>query len=84
METKILIRMANDIGNFFKSYPNEEQAKKDMALHIQKFWGRDMRVKIKEYVTQTSENNEYVTQTSENNSELERFVFNAISKYLND
>ncbi|MBT6250532.1 MAG: formate dehydrogenase subunit delta [Nitrosomonadales bacterium] len=74
METKILIRMANDIGNFFKSYPNEEQAKKDMALHIQKFWGRDMRVKIKEYVT----------QTSENNSELERFVFNAISKYLND
>ncbi|MBT7121027.1 MAG: formate dehydrogenase subunit delta [Nitrosomonadales bacterium] len=74
METKILIRMANDIGNFFKSYPNEEQAKKDMALHIQKFWGRDMRVKIKEYVT----------QTSENNSQLERFVFNAISKYLND
>jgi len=66
--------MANDIGNFFKSYPNEEQAKKDMALHIQKFWGRDMRVKIKEYVT----------QTSENNSQLERFVFNAISKYLND
>ena len=66
--------MANDIGNFFKSYPNEEQAKKDMALHIQKFWCRDMRVKIKEYVT----------QTSENNSQLERFVFNAISKYLND
>ena len=42
METKNLIRMANDIGSFFVSYPDEEQAKKDAAGHIQKFWGRDM------------------------------------------
>ena len=74
METKNLIRMANDIGSFFISYPDEEQAKKDTAGHIQKFWGRDMRKQIKEYVT----------DTSEKNSQLNPFVFNAISKYLND
>ena len=74
METKNLIRMANDIGSFFVSYPDEEQAKKDTAGHIKKFWGRDMRKKIKEYVT----------DTSEKNSQLKPFVFNAISKYLKD
>ena len=55
METKNLIRMANDIGSFFESYPDEEKAKRDTAGHIQKFWGRDMRKQIKEYVTETSE-----------------------------
>ena len=74
METKNLIRMANDIGSFFVSYPDEEQAKRDTAGHIQKFWGRDMRKQIKEYVT----------DTSEKNSQLNPFVFNAISKYLKD
>ena len=53
METKNLIRMANDIGNFFISYPDEEQAKKETASHIQKFWGRDMRNQIKEHVSDT-------------------------------
>ena len=66
--------MANDIGSFFVSYPDEEQAKIDTAGHIQKFWGRDMRKQIKEYVT----------ETSEKNSQLNPFVFNAISKYLKD
>ena len=32
METKNLIRMANDIGSFFVSYPDEEQAKKDEVV----------------------------------------------------
>ena len=66
--------MANDIGSFFVSYPDEEQAKRDTAGHIQKFWGRDMRKQIKDYVT----------GTPEKNSQLNPFVFNAISKYLKD
>ena len=52
----------------------EEQAKKETASHIQKFWGRDMRNQIKEHVS----------DTSEKNSQLNPFVFNAISKYLKD
>ena len=70
METKNLIRMANDIGNFFKSYPDKEQAKQDTVSHIQKFWGPDMRVMIKEYVTQTSETVSYTHLTLPTNREV--------------
>ena len=66
--------MANDIGSFIVSYPDEEQAKRDTAGHIQKFWGRDMRKQIKEYVC----------DTPEKDSQLNSFVFNAINKYLKD
>lgn len=74
MEIKNLIRMANDIGNFFKSYPDQEQAKKDAVAHIQKFWGRDMKVLIKEHVT----------KTSLKDSHLDYFTYEAINKYLKD
>ena len=74
MEIKNLIRMANDIGNFFKSYPDQEQAKENAASHMQKFWGRDMRVLIKEHVT----------KTSLKDSHLDDFIFEAINKYLKD
>ena len=74
METKNLIRTANDIGSFFVSYPDKEQAMKDTAGHIQKFWDRDMRKQIKEHVT----------DTPEKNSQLNPFVFKAINKYLKD
>ena len=40
-----LIRMANQIGDFFKSYPPEE-AVPQIATHIQKFWDPRMRKKI--------------------------------------
>ena len=40
-----LIRMANQIGDFFKSYPAEE-AVPQIATHIQKFWDPRMRKKI--------------------------------------
>ena len=66
--------MANDIGSFFVSYPDEEQAKRDTAGHIQKFLDRDMRKQIKDYVN----------DTPEKNSQLNPLVFNAISKYLKD
>ena len=54
METKNLIRMANDIGSFFVSYPDEEQAKKILQGIFKSFGAADMRKQIKEYVTETS------------------------------
>ena len=39
---------------FFKSYPDQDQAKEDTASHIHKFWDRSMRVTIKKHVTETS------------------------------
>jgi formate dehydrogenase subunit delta len=40
-----LVRMANQIGDFFQSYPAEE-AVPQIATHIQKFWDPRMRKAI--------------------------------------
>lgn len=46
MEHKDLIRMANQIASFFKAYPHDE-AVKETAEHIKKFWEPRMRADLK-------------------------------------
>ena len=46
MKDSTLIAMANQIGAFFKSYPDKEQATKDIAGHLNKFWPPVMRNQI--------------------------------------
>ena len=41
-----LVRMANDIGNFFRSEPEREDAVAGIANHIAKFWSKRMRNKL--------------------------------------
>ena len=38
-----LIRMANQIGAFFESMPDRQEASRDLATHIKKFWDPRMR-----------------------------------------
>jgi len=38
-----LIRMANQIGVFFESMPDREEAEEGLALHLKKFWDPRMR-----------------------------------------
>ena len=42
METRDMVRMANQISTFFKTYPREE-ALHDTAAHISNFWDPRMR-----------------------------------------
>ena len=42
METRDTVRMANQIGDFFKSY-SEKEALDGIADHINKFWEPRMR-----------------------------------------
>ncbi len=42
METRDMVRMANQIGDFFKSY-GEKEATEGIAEHINKFWEPRMR-----------------------------------------
>ena len=42
METRDMVRMANQIGTFFKSY-GDDYAKKEIAVHINSFWDPRMR-----------------------------------------
>jgi len=65
-----LITMANQIGTFFKSYPDHEKAKEDIANHLTKFWAPPMRNQIKAYVEK------------EAGKGLELIVIDAIKKHL--
>ena len=42
METRDMVRMANQIADYFKSYP-EQEAMDGIAEHISKFWEPRMR-----------------------------------------
>jgi formate dehydrogenase subunit delta len=52
MKTETLIKMANQIGDFFEPHPNVEQAKRDIAEHLNKFWALEMRQQIAQYVAE--------------------------------
>jgi formate dehydrogenase subunit delta len=41
-----LVKMANDIGNFFRAEPVREDAIAGIANHIDKFWTKRMREKM--------------------------------------
>ena len=41
-----IVRMANDIGNFYRSDPDREHAVAGMVSHISRFWARRMREKL--------------------------------------
>jgi formate dehydrogenase subunit delta len=42
METRDMVRMANQISDFFKAY-GEKEAREGIAEHINKFWEPRMR-----------------------------------------
>lgn len=69
MNTDNLIRMANRIADFFKAMPNREQALRDAADHLQKFWEPRMRKDLLDYIQTTKEH------------ELDPFMIEAISKH---
>jgi formate dehydrogenase subunit delta len=49
METRDMVRMANQIGGFFKNYGPEE-GRKEIATHINNFWEPRMRRQLFKYI----------------------------------
>jgi formate dehydrogenase subunit delta len=43
MNTDSLVRMANQIGNFFEAMPDRPEALDGIAQHIRRFWEPRMR-----------------------------------------
>jgi formate dehydrogenase subunit delta len=41
-----LITMANQIGTFFASYPDREEASAEIASHLKRFWAPRMRQQL--------------------------------------
>jgi formate dehydrogenase subunit delta len=46
MHSEYLVRMANDIGHFFASERNEEEAARNVLSHIKRYWDPRMRNQI--------------------------------------
>ena len=53
MNQLYLAMMANQIGSFFLSYPDQEEARAEIATHIQRFWAPRMRSQLLEHVVLT-------------------------------
>jgi formate dehydrogenase subunit delta len=47
-----LVKMANDIGDFFRAEPEREDAIAGIANHIAKFWTKRMRAKLDSHLKQ--------------------------------
>ena len=50
MNIEHLVRMANDIGNFFKAEPDHAAAVNGVTTHLKRFWEPRMRKEIVAYV----------------------------------
>ena len=50
MNSDNLIHMANQIGEFFETMPEREEALDDLAQHLRKFWEPRMRCVLLEAV----------------------------------
>lgn len=70
MKIENLVSMANQIGDFFKSFPDQVQAKKDIAQHLERFWASSMRDQILAYVN------------NQNGEGLEPIVCEAIKEHI--
>jgi len=50
-----LVKMANDIGHFFRAEPEREDAIAGIANHIDKFWTKRMREKLSVHLKQSGD-----------------------------
>ncbi|MEZ5773729.1 MAG: formate dehydrogenase subunit delta [Hyphomicrobiaceae bacterium] len=54
METRDMVRMANQIADFFSAYGHDE-AVKETANHIRMFWEPRMRIQLHDHVAKGAE-----------------------------
>ena len=45
-----LLTMANQIGTFFVSYPDREEASAEIASHLKRFWAPRMRQQLYDHI----------------------------------
>ena len=70
MDIQRLISMANQIGDFYESYPDQSHAQQDIAEHINKFWALSMRQQFAKYIAE------------QDGSGVHAQVQNAVKSYL--
>jgi len=69
MNTENLVRMSNQIGAFFESMPDREEALADIANHLKRFWAPQMRHQLLDWAARGE------------GAGLDEIVKEALSKY---
>jgi NADH-dependent formate dehydrogenase delta subunit FdsD len=54
MDVPNLVKMANQIGQFFAAWPDREAARKEVANHLTRFWAPRMRAALLAHVETTA------------------------------
>lgn len=50
MDIDNLVKMANQIGSFYDSLPDSEEASREISGHLKKFWAPRMRIQMLDHV----------------------------------
>lgn len=50
MDTNHLVKMANQIGDFFDAWPDRAEAAGEIVNHLRKFWSPCMRSELLQHV----------------------------------
>jgi formate dehydrogenase subunit delta len=53
MDIQNLIKMANQIGDFFGAWPDQDQARAEVTSHLRRFWDPRMRRQLCDHVRAT-------------------------------
>ncbi|OWW20303.1 formate dehydrogenase subunit delta [Noviherbaspirillum denitrificans] len=53
MDIRNLIKMANQISDFFESHRDLDEAAREILLHFKKFWAPQMRAQLLEHALLT-------------------------------
>jgi formate dehydrogenase subunit delta len=53
MDIHHLVKMANQVGDFFAPYPDHDEVIKSIAVHLKNSWDPRMRRQIADYVNQS-------------------------------
>lgn len=51
MQIERLVSMANQIGDFYQAYPDQDQAQLEIAQHLNKFWAKSMRDEMRAHIS---------------------------------
>lgn len=63
MDIHRLVKMANDIGAFYESFPDRDEAISSIAAHLRNFWEPRMRLQIIDYAKRGGEQEPVLNET---------------------
>lgn len=55
MNQENLVKMANQIGQFFETWPDREAARHEVASHLRRFWEPRMRMALVTHLAATGQ-----------------------------